>query len=65
MDAQVEPYNYIRTAGRALTADEKLHAGIPANIDYTFMLTPSLTGGYYWLCPHQQLLDICGSLWWA
>ena len=44
---QGQPYNFIRTAGRALTATEKQSATIPANIDYTFMLTPSLTGGYY------------------
>lgn len=63
-DAQGQPYNYIRTAGRALTADEKLRARIPANIDYTFMLTPSLTGGYFGYAHASPFLEYAAA-WWA
>ena len=64
VDAQNQPYNYIRTAGRALTPAEKQRAGIPANIDYTFMLTPSLTGGYFGY-PHAGVFDTYVSAWWG
>jgi pimeloyl-ACP methyl ester carboxylesterase len=37
-------YNYIRTTGRSLTQAEKDRAGIPPNIDYTFMLTQTASG---------------------
>ena len=63
-DAQGQPYNYIRTAGRALTAGEKLRARIPANIDYTFMLTPSLTGGYYGYAHANNFLTYA-AVWWG
>lgn len=63
-DAQGQPYNFIRTAGRALTVTEKQSATIPANIDYTFMLTPSLTGGFFGF-PHTGLFDTYVAAWWA
>lgn len=40
-----QPYNYIRTAGRSLTAEEKMRAGIPDNVDYTFMVTATQSAG--------------------
>jgi hypothetical protein len=64
VDAQGQPYNYIRTAGRALTPAEKQRAGISADIDYTFMLTPSLTGGYYGY-PHASTFETYVSAWWG
>lgn len=62
-DAQGQPYNFIRTAGRALTPTEKQRAAIPANIDYTFMLTPSLSGGYYGY-PHSGVFNTYAKAWW-
>ncbi len=64
VDAQGQPYNYIRTAGRALTPAEKQRAGISADIDYTFMLTPSLTGGHYGY-PHASTFETYVSAWWG
>lgn len=64
VDAQGQPYNYIRTAGRALTAAEKQRALIPANIDYTFMLTPSLTGGYFGYA-HASNFTSYAAVWWG
>ena len=62
-DGQGQPYNFLRTAGRALTATEKQSATIPANIDYTFMLTPSLSGGYYGY-PHGGIFNTYVKGWW-
>lgn len=62
-DAQGQPYNYIRTAGRALTAGEKQRSRIPANIDYTFMLTPSLTGGYFGYAHASNFLTYAAAWW--
>ena len=64
VDAQGQAYNYIRTAGRALTVAEKQRARIPANIDYTFMLTPSLTGGYFGYAHASPFLEYA-AVWWG
>jgi pimeloyl-ACP methyl ester carboxylesterase len=62
-DGVAEPYNYIRTMGRALTAQEKTRAGIPANLDYTFMMTVTSSAGDYGY-PHGGMFTNFAWYWW-
>lgn len=58
-----QPYNYIRTAGRALTAEEKARAGIPDNVDYTFMMTATQSAGDFGY-PHTGMFKNYAWYWW-
>jgi hypothetical protein len=62
-DTDGKPYDYIRTAGRALTQQEKDRAGIPANLDYTFMMTTTKTAGDFGY-PHSGLFSNAAWYWW-
>lgn len=61
--ADGKPYNYIRTAGRTLTAQEKATAGIPANLDYTFMMTTTASAGEFGY-PHGGMFNDYAWYWW-
>jgi hypothetical protein len=61
--ADGKPYNYIRTAGRALTAQERANAGIPANLDYTFMMMSTATAGNFGY-PHGGMFNDYAWYWW-
>ena len=56
-----QPYNYIRTAGRALTQEEKTRAGIPDNLDYTFMMTTTASAGNFGYAHGDMFV---GNAWW-